>query len=239
MPKADFAHFYDVKLDVARTADDAALIQKLLEIGGGQRVLDAGCGYGRISWSLARMGIDVTGVDINPMLIQQARGIRSSEETDTPEFVVSDLRHFIPRDPYDVIISWYSSFGFDDDPANLAMLRRFRDWLQPRGTLLIDLVSRDYLVRNYKEWIALENGADTLIDHNEFDPATGVSHIRRRVYVQGSLAEETMHMRVYTYSEIRVLLERCGFIDVAVCGRDAQPLTLDSNRMVITCQRPG
>lgn len=239
MENADFAYFYDQRLDVVRTAEDVALIQKLLKLDSTHRALDAGCGYGRISWALAAAGINVTGVDVNSSLIRQARDGGSGAEARTPEFVVCDLHRFVPDTPYDAIISWYGSFGFDDEPANVAMLQRFRDWLRPGGTLLLDLVSRDHLVRNYREWIVLERSADTLIDRNQFDPEAGVSRIRRRVYVNGSLTEETMAMRVYTYTELRDLLEGCGFNDLAVCDRDARALTLDSNRMVITCQKPG
>src|SRR5206468_825627 len=37
------------------------------------RVLDVGCGYGRIALPLAELGYDVTGIDIAPNLIRSAR----------------------------------------------------------------------------------------------------------------------------------------------------------------------
>src|SRR4051812_2571768 len=37
------------------------------------RVLDAGCGTGRMSIELARRGIDIVGVDLDEVMLKQAR----------------------------------------------------------------------------------------------------------------------------------------------------------------------
>jgi SAM-dependent methyltransferase len=41
---------------------------------GPGRVLDAGCGTGRVAIELARHGIEVVGVDVDPAMLQVARG---------------------------------------------------------------------------------------------------------------------------------------------------------------------
>ena len=42
---------------------EADLVESLLRESGGTRVLDAGCGTGRVAIELARRGFSVTGVD--------------------------------------------------------------------------------------------------------------------------------------------------------------------------------
>jgi len=45
----------------------------LIESIGPRSVLDAGCGTGRVAIELARRGLDVTGVDLDPDLLDRAR----------------------------------------------------------------------------------------------------------------------------------------------------------------------
>ena len=52
---------------------EADLVDDLLRSSGGRRVLDAGCGTGRIAIELARRGYLVTGIDADPDMLTEAR----------------------------------------------------------------------------------------------------------------------------------------------------------------------
>ena len=52
---------------------EADLVDALLRESGGTRVLDAGCGTGRVAIELARRGFSVTGVDADPQMLAAAR----------------------------------------------------------------------------------------------------------------------------------------------------------------------
>ena len=52
---------------------EADLIESLLAESGGTRVLDAGCGTGRVAIELARRGVVVTGVDADARMLASAR----------------------------------------------------------------------------------------------------------------------------------------------------------------------
>jgi len=52
---------------------EADLIESLLRASGGTRVLDAGCGTGRVAIELAHRGFSVTGVDADPPMLAAAR----------------------------------------------------------------------------------------------------------------------------------------------------------------------
>ena len=54
------------------TEQEVDFLVDALALGPGARVLDAGCGPGRHSLSLARRGIDVVGVDLSPDFIALA-----------------------------------------------------------------------------------------------------------------------------------------------------------------------
>ncbi|ADT99048.1 class I SAM-dependent methyltransferase [Mycolicibacterium gilvum] len=52
---------------------EADLIEALPREGGGTRVLDAGCGTGRVAIELAARGFDVVGLDADPTMLETAR----------------------------------------------------------------------------------------------------------------------------------------------------------------------
>ena len=43
---------------------------------GGGPVLELACGTGRVSWPIARAGIDVVGIDLSPAMLERAEGKR-------------------------------------------------------------------------------------------------------------------------------------------------------------------
>jgi SAM-dependent methyltransferase len=69
-PFATLAPFYD--LDLEGYEDDIRLYEQLLHTGV-RRVLELGCGTGRVAAALARSGIEVTGVDLSPAMLDAAR----------------------------------------------------------------------------------------------------------------------------------------------------------------------
>jgi len=52
---------------------EADLVEALLAASGGRRVLDAGCGTGRVAIELHRRGFTVTGIDADPDMLDEAR----------------------------------------------------------------------------------------------------------------------------------------------------------------------
>ena len=69
---------YDVRWEEMAAAGDnihgeADLVQFLLAQTGGHRVLDAGCGTGRVAAELSRRGLLVAAVDADPEMLAAAR----------------------------------------------------------------------------------------------------------------------------------------------------------------------
>ena len=58
----------------------------------GARILDAGCGSGRLGGHLARAGHDVTGVDLDPHLIDVARADHPGARWEVGNLVALDLQ---------------------------------------------------------------------------------------------------------------------------------------------------
>ena len=78
---------------------EAELVDFLLREHGGNRVLDAGCGTGRVAIELARRGYHVVGVDIDPTMLDTAR--RKAREL---RWVLADLAALALDERFDLAV---------------------------------------------------------------------------------------------------------------------------------------
>jgi SAM-dependent methyltransferase len=96
----------------------AALVQNWgAPLDRGDRILELGCGDGALSCFLAAQGFEVTGFDIAPGMIEEARQ-RAAREGVSAHFEVADGDNFKVDQSYDAVISFMSAFfTYLEDPA--------------------------------------------------------------------------------------------------------------------------
>ena len=128
---------------------DAAFgeVEQLVELTGVEsgRALDLCCGPGRHSVPLARRGFDVTGVDLNDFLLEQAR-IRSREAKVEIDWVREDMRNFAVPGGFDLVANLYTSFGyFARQSDDMKVLRNMVESLAEGGTVVVDVVGKEAL----------------------------------------------------------------------------------------------
>jgi SAM-dependent methyltransferase len=117
---------------------EARLVDAMLPRGS--RVLDAGCGPGRIGGHLARAGHEVVGVDVDPVLIAAAE-----EDHPGPRWLVGDLAELDLPDRFDVIVCAGNVVTFLAPSTRVEVLRRFRAHLAPEGRAVVGFgAGRDY-----------------------------------------------------------------------------------------------
>ncbi|MGR7024539.1 class I SAM-dependent methyltransferase [Geodermatophilus sp. URMC 62] len=104
------------------------------------RVLDAGCGPGRVGGHLARAGHDVVGVDVDPVLIAAAE-----QDHPGPRWLVGDLAELDLPDRFDAIVCAGNVVAFLAPSTRREVLRRFRAHLAPSGRAVVGFgAGRDY-----------------------------------------------------------------------------------------------
>ena len=116
------------------------LARRLLEMAGdvsGKRVLDAGCGEGRVARLFARHGANVVAVDISPRLLHRARTFEA-EDPHEIEFIEADLAKGLPshKGAFDLATA---NMMLDDCEDLAGVLGGIADALKPGGRLLLSM----------------------------------------------------------------------------------------------------
>lgn len=101
------------------------------------RILDAGCGPGRVGGRLAALGHDVVGVDIDPALIAAAEADHPGVVWLTRDLADLDLAADGIAEGFDVIVSAGNVMTFLDPATRVEVLRGFVRHLAPGGRAVV------------------------------------------------------------------------------------------------------
>jgi SAM-dependent methyltransferase len=94
-------------------------------------VLDAGCGTGRVAIELARRGVDVVGVDLDPAMLVRARG-KAAGLT----WVEGDLAEVDLGRRFDVVVLAGNVMIFLEPGTERAVVANLARHLEPGGALI-------------------------------------------------------------------------------------------------------
>ena len=106
----------------------------LAAVAGATKVLDAGCGSGRLTVALARAGAEVTGVDTSGERLEQARARAAAAEVEL-KLLEADFNVPLPfaDGSFDAVVSRLALMAADDPAGTLRELRRV---LEPGGRIV-------------------------------------------------------------------------------------------------------
>jgi len=123
---------------MAAAGDDLAGEARLVDamVRRHARVLDAGCGPGRVGGALAEAGHEVVGVDVDPVLIEAAE-----DDHPGPRWIVEDLAELdLPAhgvvEPFEAIVCAGNVMTFLAPSTRVEVLRRLRAHLHEDGRLV-------------------------------------------------------------------------------------------------------
>jgi SAM-dependent methyltransferase len=120
----------------AHSQDDTlATIRTIANLGEQDRVLDSGCGPGLVSCYLAAFVRQVTGVDLTPAMIQEAKARAAAQSIPNTEFTLGDMEHLsYPDHTFDAAISRFA-FHHLEQPGQ-ALQEMFRV-VRPGGKVVV------------------------------------------------------------------------------------------------------
>ncbi|MGW1530750.1 class I SAM-dependent DNA methyltransferase [Streptomyces aureus] len=158
---ADYAELFR-DLPVAKPLDTAMLeaFAERVRAGGGGPVADLGCGPGRVTVHLEKLGLDAFGIDLSPGMVAVARRAHPRLRFETGTMTGLDL----PDGALAGALVWYSTVHTPIDELPV-MFAEFRRVLAPGGHLLIAFKAGDGQVRLEHAY-----GHDVDLDVHRFPP---------------------------------------------------------------------
>ncbi len=164
----------------------------LADIPTGAKVLDLGCGNGRVLNGLATVNIEYTGIDMNADLLTKARLIYPQHT-----FIQADLPDYdLGQEQYDFVSSIAFLHHLVSPAERLEMLKRIQAALKPDGQLLLtvwNLWQWRYFSTFWHQWHLKSSWNDCFIRWN-YD-------LRQPVW---------RYYHAFTYSELSSLTKLSG-----------------------------
>jgi SAM-dependent methyltransferase len=131
----------------AASGDDVHGEASFVESLGPRRVLDAGCGTGRVAIELARRGVDVVGVDLDAEMLELAR--RKAPDLDWRQGDLADV-DLGDGAPFDLVVAAGNVMIFVDPGTEAAVVANLARHLAAGGALVAGFqLNRHYGLADY------------------------------------------------------------------------------------------
>ena len=190
------------------------------------RILDVGCGSGRIAGPLSARGYAVTGLDISIEALLMAKRRAAG-----PSYIALDQRHIgRMRWVFDGALFLWNSLGFVGPSTDVETLAGVAAAVRPGGKIVFDLYHPDWLQRNEQSRQPDERGA---VKVRRWIREGRCFHEIR--YADGRV--DDIQFNIYKPDEIRDLARRAGLepeVEMAWWNSESRP-SADSPRYQLVC----
>lgn len=244
---ADYVRLWGASLSSGSPAAQIDALWGLLGLAPGRRVLDAPCGYGRLSKPLARRGAVVLGVDQSAALLEHAERDRGDVPAERLRYLRHDLRERIDEGGFDVALNVFTSLGYGTEDDDLAILTTLAAAVKPGGLVFVETNHRDalavFLARGIAPSERLPDGT-LVVEEPRFDPIAGRLHTVWYWSGPGGHGRKPASLRVYAATELVRLVERAGLrFRSAHAGCSREPFRADAQgvggRLGLLAERPA
>jgi len=228
------------KFTDAQVAEEVDFIEDSLGVAKGGTMLDLGCGTGRHAIDLSRRGYSVVGFDLSLAMLARA-GEEAQERNQKLNFVQGDMREMTFDEAFDGIYCWGSTFGYFEEDKNVHVLTRVHKALRHGGQFLLDVVSRDFVIKQAPSLAWFEGEGCVCMDEMQVDWITSRMRVKRTMMLDDGRSKEIEYsMRIYSLHELGKLLHDNGFRVAEISGRIQTPGVFfgpDSPRTLILAEK--
>ncbi|MCS7098257.1 MAG: class I SAM-dependent methyltransferase [Candidatus Methanomethyliaceae archaeon] len=204
------------------------------------KVLEIGCGTGRIYLELLKNGIDVYGIDISKKMLEELRK-KARRMGLMPKVRLGDMRNFRFREKFSLIIVPFRSFLYNlTTEDQLKTLRNFKRHLIDNGRLILNFFYPDIermmsMSKESEELIVTDMGKYVVREKSYFvDEINQIVETSLIVYKDGKLFWRGSYRFALIYKrEFELLLRVAGFKKWSVYGGfNYEPLKSYKQEMV-------
>lgn len=204
-------------------------------VGRRGRMFDQCCGLGGLVRAFSRRGWEAQGVECVESYVHMGRERGAS-------IALGDATCFIPSHPVDLVVNWFTSFGYGrDERLHKNMCSMAHQSLFDGGLFVIEMYYLPHLFHAYKpcmrvhlpigcgvEWIERKS---SLSDDGRFLEQEW--HLQT---AQGCLRQSSV-LRLYMPHELIDICRSCGFRRAWVQSVFSEPLSLESARCLIVAEK--
>lgn len=218
---ADYIHLWGAAEHAGDIEQQVQALWELLGLREGSRLLDAPCGYGRLSVPMARRGAVVAGVDQSAELLAQAERDRGDLPVERLRYLRHDLRTPLADGGFHAAMNIFTSIGYGSEEDDLAIFRTLRAAVLPGGRVVVETMHRDVAVALFSRTLRpaqrLPDGT-LVVEEPVFDPIAG--RVNTAWYWSGPAGQgsKKASLRIYTITELVRLLETAGLRFVSAHG---------------------
>jgi len=226
----DYLRLWGAGFDDAKNRAEADALWEVLDLAPGRRLLDAPCGYGRLSRLMAERGAAVVGVDQSATLLASAEDARGELPAERLRYVRHDLRQPLAEGGFDAAMDVFSSIGHGTDDDDRAVFATLAAALRPGGRLVVEAMHRDPVASRFAGGVGapgrrLDDGT-LFVETPRWDPVRGRVETSWHWCGPTGAGSKSASIRVYAIPELVAMLEGAGLVFVAAYrGRTTEPYT--------------
>ena len=137
-------------------------------------------------------------------------------------FIHGDFRELSFEEQFDAAYCVASSFGYFDDDSNRKMIHAINRALRVGGRFMLEVVNRDYIIRDLPGRIWWEGEGSVVLEEVDFNYFTSrIISKRSVVFEDGRHLEQEFSVRSYSLHELGKILHHAGFRVLEVSGNIA------------------
>jgi SAM-dependent methyltransferase len=237
--------FSGVALDLWReacppevTLEELDFLEDVLRPPQGGALLDVPCGLGRHSVGFAARGYQLTGVDLSPDSLKEARAEVSARGLKV-DLVQSDMRAITWEEQFDGAYCLGNSIGYFGRQGMKHFASAFARALKPGARCVIDTgMAAESLLPAVDERNWYQTGEVLMLVENSYEAAESRLDSKLSFIKGGKTETRSVSHFVFAAGEIKSILEESGLrVSDLFSSTEKEPFELGSHRLIVVAEK--